>query len=180
MWFSLEIPVPSLTLVTPWLDVFPSERVQMSCGMNGSPDWTYTWYKDGQQVHAYDGVTFFGSSATTLSISSASAAHRGRYSCSGKHTQRAVSTDVSPELTLSVYGEFYFSFFVFPHYLDFFVKSSFNFIFAQRTTTNFLYLAKSTNPCQPNPNLSFCPWLFLSFRFFANKTNRIYGIIFYV
>ncbi|XP_035864206.1 carcinoembryonic antigen-related cell adhesion molecule 5-like isoform X4 [Sander lucioperca] len=100
----LEIPVPSLKLVTPWLDVFPTERVKLSCVMDGTSDWTYTWYRDGQQVLA-DGTVSFDSNGATLSISSASAAHVGQYSCKGHLNDRSVSSNSSPGLTLKVYDK---------------------------------------------------------------------------
>ncbi|XP_031167298.2 hemicentin-1-like isoform X3 [Sander lucioperca] len=99
-----EIPVPSLKLVTPWLDVFPTERVKLSCVMDGTSDWTYTWYRDGQQVLA-DGTVSFDSNGATLSISSASAAHVGQYSCKGHLNDRSVSSNSSPGLTLKVYDK---------------------------------------------------------------------------
>ncbi|XP_044065660.1 basement membrane-specific heparan sulfate proteoglycan core protein isoform X2 [Siniperca chuatsi] len=100
----LEIPLPSLKLITPWLDVFPTEIVKMSCGMNGSSGWTYTWYKEGQKVQA-DNVVSFDSNGATLSINSASAAHAGRYKCNGHLKDRSVSSSFSPELTLRVYDK---------------------------------------------------------------------------
>lgn len=72
--------------------------------MDGSSDWMFSWHKDGQEVHAGQGVSF-DKDATVLSINSASASHRGRYSCSGKHKQRTVSSNVSSGIQLDVYGE---------------------------------------------------------------------------
>lgn len=105
--FPLEIPVPSLRPQTSWLDVFPTEFVKLSCGMDGTTDWTYTWYKDRQKVQA-DNVSF-DSDAMTLSIESASASHAGRYECSGKLKSRSVYSNLSSERTLDVYGEIIFS-----------------------------------------------------------------------
>ncbi|KAF1390447.1 hypothetical protein PFLUV_G00058140 [Perca fluviatilis] len=96
-----EIPVPSLKLVTPWLDVFPTESVKLSCGMDVTSDWTYTWFKDGQQVLAH--TVSFDSDAATLSISSAAASHRGQYRCSGKLKSRSVSSNFSSVQTLDVH-----------------------------------------------------------------------------
>lgn len=105
---SLEIPVPSLKPLTPWLDVFPTESVKLSCGMDGSSDWTYTWYRDGQKVQA-DNVVSFDSNEATLSIYSASAAHAGQYKCKGHLNERSVSSSISSSgITLTVYGEFSF------------------------------------------------------------------------
>ncbi|XP_070765934.1 hemicentin-1-like [Enoplosus armatus] len=100
----VQIPVPSLRLVTPWLDVFPAESVKLSCGMNGSSGWTYTWQKDGQKVRA-DNVISFDSNGVTLSIKSASAAHAGQYNCKGHLNGRSVSSNPSPGLTLTVYDK---------------------------------------------------------------------------
>ncbi|XP_032376618.1 sialoadhesin [Etheostoma spectabile] len=100
----LEIPVPSLKLATPWLDVFPTESVKLSCGMDGTSDWTYTWDKDGQQVRA-DIVASFDSNGATLSISSASAAHAGQYNCKGHLKDRSLSSSSSSGLTLKVYDK---------------------------------------------------------------------------
>lgn len=105
MALSSEIPVPSLKLMTAWFDVFPEETVKMSCGMDYSSDWTYTWYKDGQLVQA-DNVVSFDTNEATLSIYSASAAHAGEYKCKGHLNDRSVSSSSSSGLILTVYGEF--------------------------------------------------------------------------
>uniref|UniRef100_A0A3P8S437 Ig-like domain-containing protein n=1 Tax=Amphiprion percula TaxID=161767 RepID=A0A3P8S437_AMPPE len=98
----LEIPVPSLKNETQWLDVFPTEGVKFRCEMPTSSDWTYTWYKDTQEVQA-DANMFDKGDTTTLIIHSASALHRGKYSCSGKLKIRSVKTSPSSELRLDVY-----------------------------------------------------------------------------
>ncbi|XP_040007920.1 hemicentin-1 isoform X2 [Xiphias gladius] len=97
-----EIPVPSLKQMTQWLDVFPTESVKLSCGMQRGSDWIYMWYKDGQKVQA-DNTVSFDLNGATLSISSASASYRGQYSCLGKLKSRPVTSNPSSELTLSVY-----------------------------------------------------------------------------
>ncbi|KAM9350973.1 cell adhesion molecule CEACAM5 [Symphorus nematophorus] len=97
-----KIPVPSLTQQSPWLDVFPTENVKLSCDMDRSSNWRYTWYKDEQQLKAENAVSFESDSAT-LSISSASASHRGRYRCSATLKTRHVNSNFSSELTLDVY-----------------------------------------------------------------------------
>lgn len=108
MWsnvcFFLEIPSPKVEKRTSWLHVFPTESVRLSCEMDNSSDWMFTWYKDGQEVHAGQGVSF-DQDATVLSINWASASHRGQYSCSGKHKQRSVSSNITSGLQLDVYGE---------------------------------------------------------------------------
>lgn len=98
-----EIPTPSLKQVTHWLDVFPTEAVKLSCGMRqGSSSWKYVWYKDTAEVRG-DGLVTFDPDGTTLSISSASASHRGKYKCLGRLKSRSVVSNSSSELTLRVY-----------------------------------------------------------------------------
>uniref|UniRef100_A0A3B4ZD63 Titin-like n=1 Tax=Stegastes partitus TaxID=144197 RepID=A0A3B4ZD63_9TELE len=98
----LEIPVPSLKPVTQWLDVFPEEGVELSCGMPESSEWTYTWYKDTKEVQA-DEKPHFGKDKATLTFKSASTSHRGKYRCSGKLKSRSVNSNPSSEVTLHVY-----------------------------------------------------------------------------
>uniref|UniRef100_A0A3Q3LP34 Immunoglobulin superfamily member 1-like n=1 Tax=Mastacembelus armatus TaxID=205130 RepID=A0A3Q3LP34_9TELE len=100
----VEIPFPSLKQSTKWLDVFPTEAVKLNCGMQGSSDWTYTWYKDGQEIQAGAAVSF-DPDHTTLSISSASALHHGQYTCTGKlkFKGRSVKSGFSSGLKLHVY-----------------------------------------------------------------------------
>lgn len=107
LFLSLEIPGPSLELITPWLDVFPTESVKLRCGLGNSSDWTYTWYKQLQEVQA-DNVVSFDSNRATLSISSAAVVHGGQYNCMGHLTDRSVRSNSSSGLTLEVYGEFSF------------------------------------------------------------------------
>ncbi|KAM9341839.1 Fc receptor-like protein 5 [Pholidichthys leucotaenia] len=92
-----EIPVPSLTHETKWLDVFPNETVSLSCKMDqDSSEWSYTWYRD-KDVQAEN-------QGTELTFS-ASASHRGDYTCSGKLKSRPVISKSSPPLILNVYDE---------------------------------------------------------------------------
>lgn len=107
--FSLfvEIPIPSLKLITPWSDIFLTESVKFNCGMNGSPDWIYTWYKNRQEVQV-DKVASVDSNGATLSIRSASAERAGQYNCKGHLNDRSVNSSFSSGLTLTVYSEFSF------------------------------------------------------------------------
>ncbi|XP_034392960.1 titin-like isoform X2 [Cyclopterus lumpus] len=99
-----EIPIPSLKLITAWIDVFPTESVKLSCGMNGRADWIYTWYKNRQEVQV-DNVASVDSNGATLSIRSASAKHAGQYNCKGHLNDRSVKSSLSSGLTLSVYTQ---------------------------------------------------------------------------
>ncbi|XP_067096977.1 Fc receptor-like protein 5 [Osmerus mordax] len=98
------VPVPSLELLSGWLDVFPSERVELRCGVQDSSDWTYTWTRGGQKVGS-DQTVSINSEGATLSIVSAEQKHSGEYSCLGQHKTRPVTTESSKSVSLSVYDE---------------------------------------------------------------------------
>ncbi|XP_057683015.1 carcinoembryonic antigen-related cell adhesion molecule 5 isoform X2 [Corythoichthys intestinalis] len=100
----LEIPLPSLTPSNHWADVFPTESVTLRCAMANSSSWTYTWRRDNQVIHSDDTVTF-GLDRATLSIRSASPAHGGLYSCSGKLRSRSVISNFTSGLQLTVYDD---------------------------------------------------------------------------
>ncbi|XP_017270631.1 basement membrane-specific heparan sulfate proteoglycan core protein isoform X2 [Kryptolebias marmoratus] len=97
-----EIPVPKLNNVTQWLDLFPTETAKLRCQMQGSDMWTFTWYRNTREVKADDTVNI-ENNGKTLSIKSASASHRGNYTCSGKLTDRSVGSNKSSKLMLHVY-----------------------------------------------------------------------------
>ncbi|CAI5647596.1 unnamed protein product [Oreochromis niloticus] len=100
-----EIPVPTITETPKWAHVFPTESVKFKCGIGpDSHNWIYTWYRDGTQVNA-DGTVSFNTNGAGLSISSASAGHTGKYNCSGKIQNRAVTSQTSSEVSLTVYAE---------------------------------------------------------------------------
>lgn len=109
MWsnvhFFIGIPAPEVKKQMLWSDVFPTENVSLRCEMNGSSDWTFMWYKDGQAVRAGQ-VVSFDTNKATLFISSASPAFQGEYKCKGHLNSRSVSTNSSSGVILSVYGEF--------------------------------------------------------------------------
>ncbi|XP_035014936.2 titin [Hippoglossus stenolepis] len=99
-----EIPVPHLENMTQWLDVFPTESVKLSCGMQRGSGWTYTWYKAGEKVKPDDAVSF-DPDGSTLSISSASAKHEGPYKCRGHLQDRSINSRTGSKLTLTVYAK---------------------------------------------------------------------------
>lgn len=106
IFYFLEIPVPTLKLVTKWPDVFPTESVNMSCEMQkDSANWTYAFYRDGTKVQHYN--------SDNLSITSASTSDGGSYSCSGKLKSRDVYSTKSSPLNLHVDGEICFLLLIF-------------------------------------------------------------------
>lgn len=93
-----DIPKPSVQLITLWPDVFPTEKVELGCRVEGSSVWRFTWYRNGSEIEAVgDGAT--------LTIRDATAGHSGQYVCEGRHSSRSVTTNTSDGLTLQVYGE---------------------------------------------------------------------------
>uniref|UniRef100_A0A667XHL7 Ig-like domain-containing protein n=1 Tax=Myripristis murdjan TaxID=586833 RepID=A0A667XHL7_9TELE len=86
-----EPPKPVLKQETRWLDVFPSETVELSCKPENS-DWTLTWHKDGQPL-----------SDDPLTIIPTSKSNSGNYVCRGQHKGKPVTTGDSNSLTLRVY-----------------------------------------------------------------------------
>ncbi|XP_046896066.1 hemicentin-2-like isoform X2 [Hypomesus transpacificus] len=98
------VPVPSLKLLSGWRDVFPSERVELRCGVQDSSDWTYTWTRGGQKVGP-DQTVSINSEGASLSIVSAEQKHSGEYSCLGQHKTRPVTTESSTSVSLTVYDE---------------------------------------------------------------------------
>lgn len=93
-----DIPKPSVRLITPWADVFPTEKVELSCRVEGSSAWRYRWYRDAREMEV-------GGDGSTLTITAATPGHAVRYMCRGRHRSRSVTTYNSAELTLNVYGE---------------------------------------------------------------------------
>uniref|UniRef100_A0A3Q2CWJ9 Basement membrane-specific heparan sulfate proteoglycan core protein-like n=1 Tax=Cyprinodon variegatus TaxID=28743 RepID=A0A3Q2CWJ9_CYPVA len=96
-----EIPVPVLKRKTQWWDVFPSERAELGCEMEGSSEWIFTWFKNGENV-AGNSVTI-SEDGSILTITKASGSHHGNYSCSGELKDRTVRSIRSSEATLHVY-----------------------------------------------------------------------------
>ncbi|XP_063744831.1 titin-like isoform X2 [Eleginops maclovinus] len=96
-----EPPVPTLTLVSHWLDVFPSEKAEFRCYVDSSPDWTFTWYKNAEQLQDTDpNVSTAGSN---LTLTAATPTYSGRYSCKGHHkTKPDVTTASSEAVKLTV------------------------------------------------------------------------------
>lgn len=102
-FFYVDIPVPSLELQTPWSDVFPSERVELTCKIEGSSDWTYSWYQRGQKVKD-DQYVSLSADGSSLNMS-ITAEHAGDYTCNGQHKSRPVETEHSNAQILTVHRE---------------------------------------------------------------------------
>jgi hypothetical protein len=83
--------------------VFYTERVELSCTVEGSSEWKFTWFRDSKEIQA-DHVVL-STDGTTLSIPAASVVDAGKYMCEGQHKNRTLTPYKSDELTLKVDGE---------------------------------------------------------------------------
>ncbi|XP_053704514.1 hemicentin-1-like [Synchiropus splendidus] len=97
-----DVPTPTATLVTRWQDVFPEERVDMSCSVDSGVGWTFSWFRDQRPLRA-DGSLSFNSDRSTLSIGSASVSHAGTYQCQAQLPGRTVETSTNGNITIAVH-----------------------------------------------------------------------------
>ncbi|XP_041860410.1 obscurin [Melanotaenia boesemani] len=95
-------PKPTLKLLSGWQDVFVTENVSLSCEVS-SPDWTFTWYKDKNQLQK-DSVLTINEKGTLFNITSVSQTHQGQYSCKAHLTSRRVNSEFSNSVDLKVYS----------------------------------------------------------------------------
>ncbi len=102
-----EPPVPSLRLQSTWLEVFPSEKVEFSCIIAGSPEWTFSWSKNDQPVLDSDPNVSFSSEGSVLTITAETEMYSGSYTCKGRHKTKDVPTKASNPLQLTVHREFH-------------------------------------------------------------------------
>lgn len=73
-------PVPSVHLLTPWHDVFPSEKVEFQCNISNSSEYTFTWSRDGKNILASN------SGEGSLLTVTVGALDSGSYTCKAHHT----------------------------------------------------------------------------------------------
>ncbi|KAG7463221.1 immunoglobulin superfamily member 1-like [Solea senegalensis] len=88
-------PTPSLKLLSPWLNVFKGERVELLCEVHG-PDWSYTWYKQQQKLQ-------LDVSEPSLNITEVTNADAGVYTCKVHLESRNVISSFSNGQTVVVY-----------------------------------------------------------------------------
>ncbi|KAF7656062.1 hypothetical protein LDENG_00047020 [Lucifuga dentata] len=97
-------PTPSLQLESGWLDVFPTENVEFRCSIPGGSEWTFSWYREGQEVLEKDSNMVFAAERSVLTVTAASQLYAGNYVCKGRHKSKAITTGNSNPLLLSVYA----------------------------------------------------------------------------
>ncbi len=89
-----ERPKPVVGVV-PDRRVFSGETVTLTCDIQQTGDWEYSWYKDGYQVY----------SRQKYIISSVYQSHGGVYSCRGTQSDAPHLSEYSAGVTLTVSGE---------------------------------------------------------------------------
>lgn len=85
-------PVPSVRLLTKWLDVFPSEKVEFECSISNKSEYTFTWSRDGKEITASnpgDGSLLMMTVDTWSS---------GIYTCKALHTATGRLATASSEI----------------------------------------------------------------------------------
>ncbi len=83
--------------VDPDRRVFRGETVTLTCHIQQTGDWEYSWYKDNK--HVYSGQNYI--------ISSVDPSHGGVYSCRGTQSRAPDYSQMSDGVTLTVSGESY-------------------------------------------------------------------------
>lgn len=99
-------PTPSLQQNTAWLDVFPNEKVEFSCAISGSSDWTFIWQRDSVDLNDADQHVSISGSVLTIT---AAAPMAGHYVCKGRHKTKDVTTPPSNSFEVKVYGRSLYS-----------------------------------------------------------------------
>ncbi len=89
-----ERPKPVVGVV-PDRRVFRGETVTLTCDIQQTGDWRYSWTKDNK--HVYSGQKYI--------ISSVDPSHGGVYSCRGTQSQAPHYSEYSDRVTLTVSGE---------------------------------------------------------------------------
>ncbi len=89
-----ERPKPVVGVV-PDRRVFRGETVTLTCDIQQTGDWRYTWNKDNK--HVYSGQNYI--------ISSVDPSHGGVYSCRGTQSEAPTYSQMSDGVTLTVSGE---------------------------------------------------------------------------
>ncbi len=89
-----ERPKPVVGVV-PDRRVFRGETVTLTCDIQQTGDWQYSWNKDN--THVYSGQNYI--------ISSVDWSHGGVYSCIGSQSEAPTYSQYSAGVTLTVSGE---------------------------------------------------------------------------
>ena len=90
-----ERPKP-VVKVKPDVRVFRGERVTLTCDIQETGVWRYSWYKDQDNSRRTDQIYI---------ITSVDRSHAGLYRCRGTLTETTQNSEISDGVTLTVSGE---------------------------------------------------------------------------
>uniref|UniRef100_W5MUK1 Ig-like domain-containing protein n=1 Tax=Lepisosteus oculatus TaxID=7918 RepID=W5MUK1_LEPOC len=98
-------PQAALTMESGWTEIFITESVTMRCEIEtGSANWSYKWYRNGQQFPVDKTVPSKGN-GDTCTILSAAQLHNGQYTCRGESNFNPFYSNNSNSVILKVFVE---------------------------------------------------------------------------
>lgn len=100
-------PVPHLKTTSRWLDVFATEKVQLTCELTDRAEWSSAWFFNGTEIPESDSHLSLSSDKSVLTVTAGST-YSGYYDCQGVHNKKPDSkTQRSNSLKVTVHGKFY-------------------------------------------------------------------------
>ncbi|XP_039515316.1 Fc receptor-like protein 5 isoform X2 [Pimephales promelas] len=96
-----ERPKP-VVKVKPDVRVFRGERVTLTCDIQETGVWTYSWYKDQDNSSRTDQIYHSAGQHQIYIITSVDSSHAGLYRCRGTQTETQQHSEISDGVTLTV------------------------------------------------------------------------------
>ncbi|XDV19094.1 hypothetical protein PO909_024661, partial [Leuciscus waleckii] len=98
-----ERPKP-VVKVKPDVRVFRGERVNLTCHIQETGVWRYSWYKDQDNSRRTDQIYYSAGQDQIYIITSVDPSHAGLYRCRGTLTETLQNSEISDGVTLTVSG----------------------------------------------------------------------------
>ncbi|XDV19124.1 hypothetical protein PO909_024677, partial [Leuciscus waleckii] len=98
-----ERPKP-VVKVKPDVHVFRGERVTLTCDIQETGVWRYSWYKDQDNSRRTDQIYYSTGQDQIYIITSVDPSHAGLYRCRGTQTETLQNSEISDGVTLTVSG----------------------------------------------------------------------------
>ncbi|XP_056104270.1 Fc receptor-like protein 3 [Rhinichthys klamathensis goyatoka] len=98
-----ERPKPVVE-VKPDVRVFRGERVTLTCVIQETGDWRYSWYKDQDYSRRTDQIYYSAGQDQIYIITSVDPSHAGLYRCRGTQTETPQNSEISDGVALTVSG----------------------------------------------------------------------------
>ncbi|CAM4513077.1 unnamed protein product [Leuciscus chuanchicus] len=90
--------------VKPDVRVFRGERVTLTCDIQETGVWRYSWYKDQDNSRRTDQIYYSAGQDQIYIITSVDPSHAGLYRCRGAQTETQQNSEISDGVTLTVSG----------------------------------------------------------------------------